>query len=205
MIDVGWDQWRGDPRQRRQLFWSLAAFVVVFVGFIPFLTYNETRTGYVLEDPLLGRFRPLSVSVYTMALTHGCFVLGWIVAARRPERLVRFAQCYTLLILVRTVCLSLVPLEPPSTYLELRDPILQTVIYAGRQNTRDLFFSGHTATIALFGFVFAGLPIRWLFFAASALIGVLLLAQHAHFTIDVLAAPFGAYAAVGIQRRLARR
>lgn len=199
-----WRTFVRDPRHSRRLAWSMSAFVAVFAGFIPFLTYNETRTGYVLHDPLLRLFLPVSVSAYTMALTHTSFVAGWVVAGRRPERLVRLLQCYAVMIVVRAACMLLVPLEPPPTYLELTDPILQTVIYAGRQNTRDLFFSGHTATIALFGFVFDDLAVRWAFFAAAALIGGLLLAQHAHFTVDVLAAPVGAYAAVRLQRHLAR-
>jgi hypothetical protein len=126
-------------------------------------------------------------------------------AARRPERLVRFVQCYALMILLRTGCMFLVPLEPPPSYVELTDPILQTVIYSGRQNAKDLFFSGHTATIALFGFVFDDLRVRWLFFMSAAVLGILLLAQHAHFSVDVLAAPFGSYAAVRLQRLLSAR
>jgi len=200
--DGAWGPFWRVPQQRSRLVWSLAFFAAVFVAFIPFLTYNETRTGYVFDDPLLRLFPPVSVSAYTMALTHASFVAGWLVAARRPERLVHFVQCYTLMIVVRTVCMLIVPLEPPPTYVELTDPILQAVIYAGRQNTRDLFFSGHTATIALFGFVFADLRIRWGFFVAATLVGVLLLAQHAHFSVDVVAAPLGAYAAVRLQRVL---
>jgi len=204
VIDGGWRACRRDARYRRRLIWSLAAFAAVFVGFIPFLTYNETRLGWVFDDPLLRMFRPRSVSAVTMTLTHASFVTGWVVAALRPQRFVRFVQCYTLMILVRAGCLLLVPLEPPPSYLELSDPIIQAVIYAGRQNTKDLFFSGHTATIALFGFVFDDLRVRWAFFAAAALVGGLLLAQHAHFTVDVLAAPLGAWVAVRLQRHLAR-
>lgn len=204
MMDGGWRSFWRDPRDRTRLGRSLAVLVAVFTGFIAFLTWNETRTGYVFDDPVLRRFAPVSVSTYTMALTHGSFLAGWLVALRRPERLVRFVQCYALMILVRAACMFLVPLEPPPSYLALTDPILQAVIYAGRQNTKDLFFSGHTATIALLGFVFHDLRVRWLFFASAALIGVLLLAQHAHFSVDVLAAPFGSYAAIRLQRVLRR-
>lgn len=44
--------------------------------------------------------------------------------------------------------------------------------------------------------------LRPIYLGAAALIGVLLLAQHAHFSIDVLAAPLAAYVAARLQLRL---
>jgi hypothetical protein len=52
--------------------------------------------------------------------------------------------------------------------------------------------------------VFDDLRVRWLSFASAALIGALLLAQHAHFSVDVLAALVGSWAAVRLQRVLRR-
>jgi hypothetical protein len=74
--DGSWRWFSRNPRQRARLVRSLVVLVAVFIGFITFLTWNETRTGYVFDDPLLRCFAPASVSTYTMALTHGAFVAG---------------------------------------------------------------------------------------------------------------------------------
>ena len=107
------------------------------------------------------------------------------------------------MIVIGTACMLLVPLEPLPLMINLGDPLVESLIYSGRQNTKDLFFSGHTATIALFGFVFPRGVLRRRYLSAAATIGVLL-AQHAHFSIDVLGAPVAAYAAARIQQRLTR-
>jgi len=56
--------------------------------------------------------------------------------------------------------------------------------------TKDLFFSGHTATLIVGGICMTESRDKVIAFFAAALIGVLLLLQHVHYTADVLAAPF---------------
>ncbi|MBU3745657.1 MAG: hypothetical protein FGM61_14135, partial [Sediminibacterium sp.] len=54
--------------------------------------------------------------------------------------------------------------------------------------TRDLFFSGHTATMIMIGLL---LPRKWekiLAFTAAVLVGFFVLMQHIHYSIDVLGA-----------------
>jgi membrane-associated phospholipid phosphatase len=56
-----------------------------------------------------------------------------------------------------------------------------------------LFFSGHTANLALLAFM---VDIKWLKYIlgiCTFIVAVLLLVQHVHYTIDVLVAPFAAY------------
>jgi membrane-associated phospholipid phosphatase len=76
----------------------------------------------------------------------------------------------------------------------LKDPFVEAF---GEQRTltRDLFFSGHTATLLV---VALSAPTPWMrraAFVATALVAAGVLVQHAHYTVDVVAAPFFAYAA----------
>ena len=76
-----------------------------------------------------------------------------------------------------------------------KDEILNKVAsYGAHYITHDLFFSGHTTTVFL---VFLCLKKKWdriYVLTASIVLGMLLLAQHVHYTIDVLAAPVFTYA-----------
>jgi len=63
---------------------------------------------------------------------------------------------------------------------------------------RDLFFSGHTANVSL---LFFFVDIRWIkiiIAVSTFVVGFLLLKQHVHYTIDVIVAPFFAFASYKI-------
>jgi hypothetical protein len=67
-----------------------------------------------------------------------------------------------------------------------------------RTLTRDLFFSGHTATLFVLSLAMPTARLRGVGFAVTAFIAAGVLAQHAHYTVDVVAAPFFAYASYRI-------
>jgi len=107
-------------------------------------------------------------------------------------------QSYTAMVIVRMIAMSLTPLDPPPTMIPLVDP---TVYYFGTgvHLSRDLFFSGHTSTMLLLALTAPTARWRTVFGVATFAVAACVLAQHAHYTIDVFAAVFfayGAYAAV---------
>ena len=110
-----------------------------------------------------------------------------------PRRLVQAAQAYSVMVLFRMAVMAVTPLEAPPGMLPLRDPLVQ-VVGTGEVLTRDLFFSGHTATLALLMFLAPGRPSRRFFLACTALVAICVLLQHVHYTVDVLVAPFFAIA-----------
>ncbi|HEX3079850.1 MAG TPA: phosphatase PAP2-related protein, partial [Puia sp.] len=61
--------------------------------------------------------------------------------------------------------------------------------------THDLFFSGHTTTVFLIFLCLKKKRDRIYALIASILLGIFLLGQHVHYTIDVLAAPIFTYVA----------
>jgi len=79
----------------------------------------------------------------------------------------------------------------------LTDPVLDPLVQVfgtGEVLTRDLFFSGHTATLALLALLAPGRTSRRFFVVCTLLVAVCVLWQHVHYTVDVLVAPFFAFA-----------
>jgi membrane-associated phospholipid phosphatase len=98
------------------------------------------------------------------------------------------------MVVIRMVAMGVTPLDPPATMIPLIDPTV-TYFGTGMTPTRDLFFSGHTATMLLLALTVPSAPWRTVFGVATAAVALSVLAQHAHYTVDVLAAPFFAYGA----------
>jgi len=90
------------------------------------------------------------------------------------------------------VMMFLIPLNPPAEMIPLNDPFVQN-FSSGRILTKDLFFSGHTATIFLLFLTSGGKAFKIFFLSATILVGACLLLQHVHYTIDVISAPFFGY------------
>jgi len=96
----------------------------------------------------------------------------------------------------------LVPLEPPTDIIPLRDPFVEGAFYDNKVLVKDLFFSGHTSNMVVLTLM---MDIKWikvLLALASTLVACLLLVQHVHYTIDVLAAPIFAYMAYRLATRI---
>jgi hypothetical protein len=189
--------WRSawaEPRFR----WSALAtpflLVVVLRMYARVLGFVEQRPGVVLADPVLLRLAPRDVSGLTFAIVYGVIFFGVVRLAAHPRALVIGTQAYVLMTLLRMVALYVTPLDPPPGMIALRDPFTEHVT-VGALLTRDLFFSGHTATVSLFAF---GVPGKWVpraFLACAVLVAALVLVQHVHYAVDVAAAPLAAFAA----------
>jgi membrane-associated phospholipid phosphatase len=86
----------------------------------------------------------------------------------------------------------LVALDPPNGLIHLVDP-LTGIFYGNVVITRDLFFSGHTSTLVLIFLCLEKRTDKILGFIAIVVVMILLLVQHIHYTIDVVAAPVIVY------------
>jgi len=99
----------------------------------------------------------------------------------------------------------LVPLEPPIGIIPLRDPFVEGAFYDNKVLVKDLFFSGHTSNMVLLTLF---MDIKWIkiiLVFASAAVAYLLLVQHVHYAIDIIAAPFFAYLAYRAAIKIADR
>jgi len=75
----------------------------------------------------------------------------------------------------------------------LNDPVLNWIVN-NNEITNDLFFSGHVADISIFVLCCRTKWLKYFLLVSTVVIAVMLVWQHVHYTADVLAAPFFAYA-----------
>ena len=109
---------------------------------------------------------------------------------------------YVVVLAVRVITLSLSPLEPPLGLVPLTDPGA-LFFYGGIEVTKDLFFSGHTATAFLIYLCLQERIEKAVALAAVIVLAVMLLIQHIHYTIDVLAAVPITYYCYQLSKRIA--
>ena len=146
------------------------------------------------------------VSVPTFTLIYGAIVATLVYLLPRPQLLLRALWAYYFLQVLRMATLWLLPLEPPTTLLMLHDPVMDHLFAVTTQPiVRDLFFSGHTATMALLMLAGRGRRWRWALGLLTVAVGLLVLVQRVHYSYDVLAAPFFAWGAYWLAGRVTKQ
>jgi hypothetical protein len=167
--------------------------VAVLIFSLPlFFSFIQKRKGVVLNDWLLARIPAYNVSVLIFGLIVAMALLILIRAVKDPS--IYITYCWTLIFvyLVRFVTLSLVALDPPAGLVPLIDPI-SSYFSGNTVITKDLFFSGHTATMVQIFLCLNKRTDKIIALIAAVAVACLLLIQHIHYTIDVLAAPIVVY------------
>jgi hypothetical protein len=164
----------------------LASFTIIFPNFFDFI---ETRSGTLLKDPLLELLPAADVSWLIFSLIY-FGVFSWILTSvKKPDVLLKGVQTYCLVTILRLISIPLFPLEPPVNYVPLVEPVVQFFTNGGRIISKDLFFSGHMTTIL---FCYYNKEKGWLkniYLMSAIAMGILLMIQHVHYTIDIVAAP----------------
>ena len=161
------------------------------------MTILESRKGTRVLDPLLSYIPSHDLSPFIFLMTYialGSFLLSGFI---RPRGLIIGLQAYCLLITMRTIAIYMVPLEPPTGMILLKDPVTYFFMStpSGDYIVKDLFFSGHVSTIVLFSLSTQFPRVKNLLILLAVLVGALILVQHVHYTIDVIAAPFFSFLA----------
>lgn len=180
-------QWQYKPFRQ----WLIAGFALLLpiLCFFPiFFNLIEQRQGYSINDWLLKQFQPQNTSVVIFIVIWATALLVLIRSIQQPSILLVFLWGYILLSFLRMISITLIPLNPPATLLELKDP-LSNAFYGSKFITKDLFFSGHTSTMFLICLCLQKKMDKIWSLLSTIIVGVLVLVQHVHYTIDVLAAP----------------
>lgn len=186
---------------RNKLFVSLVVLAIVLFSLARFLVYNEGRVGYDLTDPLLSLFKPMEVTWFTFLLIYVALVAALYTLSFFPEEFLIAIQSYSIVAFLRLTTIYLLPLNAPATIIPLDDPFI-AFFGNGQTFLKDLFFSGHTATMFVFYLTAVNKNLRIIFLAATVVVAVCVLVQHVHYTIDVLVAPFMAYGSYRISLSL---
>ena len=194
---MNWKSFFKIKRNRNEFILTVILLAVLMISFSQFLQFIEKRNGVVLPDPLLNIFSPIDLTWLTFSLIYLSLILFLFSVAKEPDKLLIAMQAYGLMVIFRTIAMYLVPLAPPEKLVLLNDPFVQ-LFGKGEILTKDLFFSGHTATLFLLFLLTEKKSLKFIFLISTFIVGVSVLLQHVHYSIDVFIAPFVAYSSYRI-------
>ncbi|MEO5674077.1 MAG: phosphatase PAP2-related protein [Chitinophagales bacterium] len=192
-LKKSWSDCRGSPAFSFQLFASVAVLIIIMFLLPGFFNFIQQRKGWVLQDSLLRLIPARDVSFITFTFIYSALIITAITLTGYPLLLLRTLQSYCFLLIIRILCIWLIPLNEPPELIFLNDPFVSSIGYGGKPITKDLFFSGHTATLFL---LFLCAPHRWLkifLLLITIAVATCVLIQHVHYVVDVIAAPFFAW------------
>ncbi len=187
-----WKEKFRNKKFRYEFFVTLIFLIIALSLFTQFLIFNESRHGVTLDDPFLALFNPINTNWLTFGLIYISIFTAIISFLKTPHILMLAFQSYILLLIVRTIAMYSIPLDPPHAVIPLIDPFVK-YLGTGIQLNKDLFFSGHTATLFLLYLVSENKILKTVFLICTITVGLSVLIQHNHYTVDVISAPFFAY------------
>jgi hypothetical protein len=178
------------PVFRRKLLIGLLALCVVLYCLPYFFQYIEKRNGYIIKDIVLAWLPAKDVSLPIFGIIWTMALLIMIRSIQSPTIFILFLYSFILVEASRFITISLLPLNAPLQLIPLIDPISNS-FYGKTFITKDLFYSGHTAIQFLFFLCLRKHTDKLIALCCAISIGILVLVQHIHYTIDVVAAfPF---------------
>jgi hypothetical protein len=181
---------------------SGALSLIGLFSFLPFFfKLIESRNGIQLDDWLLDIIHPLDVSVAIFLFVWAVTFLMIVRMVQNPQIFVIMLWAYLILTLMRVFTISFIGLNAPKGLLILVDP-LSNIFYGPRFITKDLFYSGHTSTAFLMFLCLRNKADKIFTLTATLTIATLLLIQHVHYTIDIVAAPFFALLSYLISKKM---
>ena len=187
--NISWSEAWQLRRFRNKTFVALALVAIILILLPSFFAFIEKRDGMVLQDFVLDRLPAMEVSIPRFIIIWSVVLLVFYRIYHNPSIFLVIAYGFILMCLCRVLTISLIPLNPPPGLIVLKDPIAN-IAYGGNGIfiTKDLFYSGHTGNMFLF---FLCLQHKWdkiIALVASFLVGILVMVQHIHYSIDVFAA-----------------
>lgn len=191
------------PQFRQKLVWGWLILLCLSPVFPIFYQHIEAREGIVYNDLLLKLIPSVDVSIPIFVITWGMALFTLARVVQNPALLLTLLYGVIIVNISRFVTISLVPLNPPAGIIDIWDPIT-SMFYGKHYVTKDLFYSGHTATQFLFFLILQKRSDKTLALITTILMASMVLVQHVHYTIDVIFAfPF-TYLCYLLARRIAR-
>lgn len=187
-------------------------------AFAQFLVFNEARTYSVrINDPLFNFFNAIDLNIIAFPVIYVALITFIVYNSFRPKTLMFAFNCYALMVWIRMFAMYITPLDVALGAIDLRDPVV-FMLGTGQAVQKDLFFSGHTASLTLLALVtfnakkISGADysfkvdnfMKIFFFFCLLIVGASVVLQKAHYTIDVFAALFFAWGAYSIVKKLYR-
>ena len=170
-------------------FFLAATGILLLIGLNlgEFFQFIQGRQGNLVHDKVLEWFPVYDLSLFILFCIYSPLVYILVTGFLYPEILWKFVVGFALIHVFRIISLYLLPLEPPVDLVPLYDP-LANVFYKKEIIDKDLFFSGHTATVFWIYFCAKSGRAKFYILLSNLALVVMLLIQHIHYTIDILGA-----------------
>ena len=174
---------------RKKVIIGVLLFASILFILPTFFSKIEARQGIVLNDWLLQRIPSMDFSVVIFILVWSTSLLILVRCIQKPAIFLMTIYFLIIITLLRIITISIIPLDPPNGLITLKDPIT-SLSYGGSSVfiTKDLFFSGHTANLFMFYLCLQKKRDKLFALSTSLLVGLLVLVQHVHYSIDVIGA-----------------
>lgn len=184
--------WRLAFRDSKFMFKFLAAPGLFFLYSAitqRFSNYIETRQGTQLEDKLLYLIPSFDFSTEIFIVLYTSLLIVVITHLHKPHVILRIIEMHFLIAILRQACILLVALEPPAGIIVLRDVFLENTVYPRHSPmTKDLFFSGHVASVYLYFLCAENKKVRIFLTSTVILMVFMILSMKVHYTYDVYGA-----------------
>ncbi|MBX7041411.1 MAG: phosphatase PAP2 family protein [Ignavibacteria bacterium] len=188
-----WKEFLSHRRLSIEFTVTVILLVLTVYFFSRYLLFNETRAGAVIDDPLQRHFTAVDLNVPIFFAIYSSLLIGLISFSFNPKQLMMAFQTYIVLVVLRMISMYLIPLDPPAECIDLQDPVV-FMMGTGQKIVKDLFFSGHTSTSFMLFQVARNKYLKAYFLAATITVGISVVLQKAHYTIDVVAGLVYSYA-----------
>ena len=175
---------------RKKLITGIIIQSAILIFFPYFFSYIEQRQdGIILHDWILNLLTPRDLSVPIFIIMWSTTVLAIYRCVNQPAVFLTILYSLIFLCFARMLAIYFVHLEPPVNLIPLKDP-LTSITYGGRGLfiTKDLFFSGHTSNMLLLALCLPKKSDKIIAFTAAISIGIMVLMQHVHYSVDVFGA-----------------
>ncbi len=179
-----------DYRKKLIIGLILISFILVSLPF--FFQVIEKRNGIIFNDYLLSWLPAYDLSLYIFTVIWSMTLFTFSRFKQDPNIFLTFLWGFILINLSRFVFIGLIPLNAPADLIPIHDPI-SNHFYGPKFITKDLFFSGHTAAMFLMFLCLKKRTDKVIALLATIIIGIAVLIQHVHYTVDVVMAPVITY------------
>lgn len=153
--------------------------------------YIEMRKGILLDDKLLNLIPSFDFSFAIFILLYSCLSLVILTHLHKPKIILRIIEMHFLVAVVRQICILCVALDPPTGIIVLRDVFLENTVYPRHSPlTKDLFFSGHVASIWLYFLCAENKVVKYYLGFATFMMSFMILSMRVHYSYDVYGAFF---------------
>lgn len=196
-----WKQYLSYPHRKAEFLITILLLIITLTTFSRFLLFNEARQGAILDDPILSLFNAIDLNALLFFAIYSSLLIALFFFSFDPEVLLTGIQTYILLVMFRMSAMYLIPLDPPVGCIDLQDPVV-FVMGTGKKIVKDLFFSGHTSTAFLLFQTAKNKYLKTYFLLATITVGIAVILQKAHYTIDVYAGLIFSFASYQIVKKI---